>query len=157
MNIYIKKTDGNQGVDDALNLFLMTLSPEVDLRAITLVRGNTDIENAKRNVVTSLEAVYKQYTYFNLSVPSSLPILAVGKSIYNSEKGLNQQSAFFFSVLKQVSLLFPLFLKSLYGFFCTGQGNPLNPDFSKGSDGFMGTDGLGDIFTLVLRSIFIFF
>ena len=145
-----------QGVDDALNLFLMMLSPEVDLRAITLVRGNTDIENAKRNAVTCLEAVYKQYTYFNLSIPSSLPVLAVGKSIHNSEKNKISNQSFsppFSNKFYRCSVVFKIhdFL-----YFCTGQDNPLNPDFSKGSDGFMGTDGLGDIFTLVLRSIFTF-
>ncbi|KAI7854762.1 Inosine/uridine-preferring nucleoside hydrolase domain-containing protein [Circinella umbellata] len=102
--------DIDPGVDDVLNLFLMMLSPEVDVRAITLVRGNTDIENVKRNAVTSLEALYKQHVYFNLSIPSSLelPVVAIGEA------------------------------------------NPLNPDFSMGEDGFMGSDGLGDIFTLNL-------
>ncbi|KAI9278443.1 Inosine/uridine-preferring nucleoside hydrolase domain-containing protein [Phascolomyces articulosus] len=100
--------DIDPGVDDALTLFLMLLSPEVNLRAVTVVRGNTDIENAKRNVITCLDAVYKHYEYLGIPLPgfAELPFLAIG------------------------------------------EGEPLNPSYAKGSDGFMGKDGFGDIFTL---------
>ncbi len=46
-------TDG--GVDDAMAIILAVRSPEVDLRAITTVAGNTNVEQATRNVFTVLE------------------------------------------------------------------------------------------------------
>ncbi len=46
-------TDG--GVDDAMAIILAVRSPEVDLRAITTVAGNTNVEQATRNVCTVLD------------------------------------------------------------------------------------------------------
>ncbi|KAI9497688.1 Inosine/uridine-preferring nucleoside hydrolase domain-containing protein [Zychaea mexicana] len=72
--------DTDPGVDDVLNILLMLLSPEVDVRAITLVRGNADIENATRNGVTAFQTVYEQYKYFHQRIPPphGLSVLAVG-------------------------------------------------------------------------------
>lgn len=47
--------DLDTGVDDALALILALRSPELDLRAVTTVAGNTTVENATRNTLLVLD------------------------------------------------------------------------------------------------------
>ena len=67
-----------QGVDDAFNLYFMMLSPEVDVRAITLTFGNCNMENVQRNAVTLLRAFYEHHEHMNWKLPDELPVLSVG-------------------------------------------------------------------------------
>ncbi|MBI4462780.1 MAG: nucleoside hydrolase [Acidobacteria bacterium] len=49
--------DVDTGVDDALALILAARSPELDLRGVTCVAGNTTIEKATRNTLLVLDRV----------------------------------------------------------------------------------------------------
>ncbi|KAI7869279.1 Inosine/uridine-preferring nucleoside hydrolase domain-containing protein [Spinellus fusiger] len=68
--------DTDPGVDDALALALAFLSPELDVRAITLTHGNADMQCVKRNAVTILDAIAAHRKAINL--PKAIPILAIG-------------------------------------------------------------------------------
>uniref|UniRef100_UPI001ABF47AF nucleoside hydrolase n=1 Tax=Streptomyces recifensis TaxID=67355 RepID=UPI001ABF47AF len=47
--------DCDTGVDDALALLLAVRHPGLDLRAVTCVAGNTDVDGVVRNTLTVLE------------------------------------------------------------------------------------------------------
>ncbi|WP_399886754.1 nucleoside hydrolase [Streptomyces sp. BBFR51] len=47
--------DCDTGIDDALALMLAVRHPRLDLRAVTCVAGNTDVEGVVRNTLTVLE------------------------------------------------------------------------------------------------------
>lgn len=49
--------DVDTGVDDALALIFALRSPELDVRAITTVAGNTSVENALRNTLLLLDVL----------------------------------------------------------------------------------------------------
>jgi inosine-uridine nucleoside N-ribohydrolase len=59
-------TDG--GVDDALALIMALNSPQLDLKAITVLAGNIDVDQAANNVLRVLSIVQ----------PNTLPIVAKG-------------------------------------------------------------------------------
>jgi inosine-uridine nucleoside N-ribohydrolase len=48
--------DVDTGVDDALALLLAVLHPDLDLRAVTCVQGNTSVDQVARNTLTVLDA-----------------------------------------------------------------------------------------------------
>jgi pyrimidine-specific ribonucleoside hydrolase len=48
--------DCDPGIDDALALALLAVSPEFDLRAVTTVRGNVPVEDSTRNALRTLAA-----------------------------------------------------------------------------------------------------
>lgn len=47
--------DCDTGVDDALALLFAVRHPGIDLRAVTCVAGNTDVDGVVRNTLTVLE------------------------------------------------------------------------------------------------------
>ncbi|KND03854.1 uncharacterized protein SPPG_01308 [Spizellomyces punctatus DAOM BR117] len=55
--------DTDPGVDDAIALLFAFLSPNIDIRAITLTQGNTTIENAFRNIkqILAVQAAHERY------------------------------------------------------------------------------------------------
>lgn len=59
-------TDG--GVDDALALIMALNSPQLDLKAITVLAGNIHVDQAANNVLRVLSIV----------APKTLPIVAKG-------------------------------------------------------------------------------
>jgi inosine-uridine nucleoside N-ribohydrolase len=48
--------DVDTGVDDALALLLAALHPDLELRAVTCVHGNTNVDQVARNTLTVLDA-----------------------------------------------------------------------------------------------------
>ncbi|KAI8372843.1 Inosine/uridine-preferring nucleoside hydrolase domain-containing protein [Radiomyces spectabilis] len=71
--------DTDPGIDDALAIFMALLSPEVEVRAITLTHGNTSLEHVKRNAVTLMHVFAEHQKHLGIEVPiDSLPVLAAG-------------------------------------------------------------------------------
>ncbi|KAL0089546.1 Inosine/uridine-preferring nucleoside hydrolase domain-containing protein [Phycomyces blakesleeanus] len=68
--------DTDPGIDDALAIIMSLLSPELDVRAITLTHGNASLDMIKRNAVTILNVVAEQRAF--LGLPAQVPILAIG-------------------------------------------------------------------------------
>ncbi|CAO3640381.1 unnamed protein product [Cunninghamella blakesleeana] len=69
--------DTDPGIDDALAIILAYLSPEIQIKAITLTHGNVGIDCVKKNAVTILNVMEEQRKYMKL--PSKeLPVLAIG-------------------------------------------------------------------------------
>ena len=62
----ILDTDG--GVDDAMAIIMALNSPQLDLKAITVLAGNIDVDQACYNVLQVL----------SIAQPNSLPIVARG-------------------------------------------------------------------------------
>jgi purine nucleosidase len=52
--------DTDPGVDDAMALFLLLRSPELELEAVTTVFGNVDVEQTTRNAVILLDVAGRQ-------------------------------------------------------------------------------------------------
>ncbi|KAJ3023560.1 hypothetical protein HKX48_002433 [Thoreauomyces humboldtii] len=55
--------DTDPGVDDAIALLFAFLSPNVDIRAITLVQGNTNVQKAFRNLrqILTVQAAHERF------------------------------------------------------------------------------------------------
>ncbi|ORY97521.1 Inosine/uridine-preferring nucleoside hydrolase domain-containing protein [Syncephalastrum racemosum] len=71
--------DTDPGIDDALAILFMLLSPEVHVRAITLTHGNTSLDDVKRNAVTILNVMRDHNAARGVVIPNDeLPVLAVG-------------------------------------------------------------------------------
>ncbi|KAI9025015.1 Inosine/uridine-preferring nucleoside hydrolase domain-containing protein [Phycomyces nitens] len=69
--------DTDPGIDDALAIIMSLLSPELDVRAITLTHGNTSLEMIKRNAVTILNVVAEHRAFLGLPT-NQVPVLAIG-------------------------------------------------------------------------------
>ncbi|KAI7854053.1 Inosine/uridine-preferring nucleoside hydrolase domain-containing protein [Circinella umbellata] len=74
--------DTDPGVDDVLAIIFLLLSNEVHVKAITLIHGNTDLYNIKRNAVTLLHVMQKHRESVNSTISlQDLPVLAVGSEL----------------------------------------------------------------------------
>jgi purine nucleosidase len=74
--------DTDPGIDDALALLLALASPELDVQAITVTYGNTEVEHAHRNAVAILRLAGKRVS---LGVSARRPIkrpLAVARETH---------------------------------------------------------------------------
>ncbi|KAI9301977.1 Inosine/uridine-preferring nucleoside hydrolase domain-containing protein [Cunninghamella echinulata] len=80
--------DTDPGIDDALAIILAYLSPEVQIKAITLTHGNVGLECVKKNAVTILNVMEEQRKFLSLP-PKELPILAIG-ILKRKKKKLNR-------------------------------------------------------------------
>ncbi|ORX58726.1 nucleoside hydrolase [Hesseltinella vesiculosa] len=80
--VFIKEPviiDTDPGIDDALAIIFAFLTPEIDVKALTLTHGNVGLDAVTKNAVTLLHAVHEQRKH--LGEPSStLPVLAIGQS-----------------------------------------------------------------------------
>lgn len=65
--------DTDPGIDDALALMLALRSPELDVRGITVVHGNIDVEAGARNALKILQLMDR--TDVPVSVGASAPLL----------------------------------------------------------------------------------
>ncbi|RIA92505.1 Inosine/uridine-preferring nucleoside hydrolase domain-containing protein [Glomus cerebriforme] len=63
--------DTDPGIDDALALYLALSSPQLDIKGITLVFGNTSINHVTRNLVTLFDVIDKEIEYLKTASPPS--------------------------------------------------------------------------------------
>ncbi|GES90502.1 nucleoside hydrolase [Rhizophagus clarus] len=61
--------DTDPGIDDALALYLALSSYQLDIKAITLVFGNTEITHVTRNLVTLFDVIDKEIEYQKSASP----------------------------------------------------------------------------------------
>ncbi len=86
-------TDG--GVDDALALLLALSSPELEVKAITVVAGNTDVVQAVKNVYRLLKLVSREDILVGIGAARPLKrALHVGKSIHGAD-GLGELDQYY--------------------------------------------------------------
>ncbi|KAJ3173026.1 hypothetical protein HDU88_004485 [Geranomyces variabilis] len=110
--------DTDPGVDDAIALLFAFLSPSIDVRALTLVQGNTNVQKCLRNVkqILSVQAAHERF----------LAKTTTGDSIHLHPASL---------VNREHPVVIAL-----------GQGKPLEGDATF-AEYYHGSDGLGNYFT----------
>ncbi|CAG8524669.1 11759_t:CDS:2 [Funneliformis mosseae] len=61
--------DTDPGIDDALALSLALASPQLDIKAITVVFGNSSIKDTTRNLLTLFDVIDKEIEYLKNASP----------------------------------------------------------------------------------------
>ena len=79
--------DSDTGVDDAVAIAVLLRSPQVDIRGISAVAGNTTIENASNNILTLLDVAQRTDipVIYGAAAPLSYPLSRVGIFIHGAD------------------------------------------------------------------------
>ncbi|KAG0174933.1 hypothetical protein DFQ30_001833 [Apophysomyces sp. BC1015] len=72
--------DTDPGIDDALAIIFAFMSPEVQVKAVTLTHGNIGINRVQRNAVSILNVIADYRRSMKIDDRMELPVVAVGAS-----------------------------------------------------------------------------